>query len=192
MSCSNFERLIALYVEDDLSASERGQVKAHLQECSDCWDLAEDLRQSQALFKTVRQEVPNSTALSVLRERVLSEVSGLESTTWFERLLGGLRRKTALAGAALAMVGIGAFWMTRSPHVDPVEPTVVTVEPAPAAVVPVRAPEPVRVSVPVRPAPKRVPRPAPRPDEETRQVAIKFVTDDPNVIIYWLVDEKGD
>jgi hypothetical protein len=191
MSCSNFERLIALDVEGDLSSTERGRVEAHLRECSDCWDLAEELRESQSVFKSLREDVPDAAALLALRERVLSEVGGLESMTWFERFLfGGLRRKAALAGVALVLVGSGALWMARSTHVPPEAPPEV-VERTPAVVVPPPAAKP--ETPPPAPAlsPRRVPRSAPRV-QETRQVAIQFVTEDPNIIIYWLVDQKGE
>jgi anti-sigma factor RsiW len=192
MSCSDFEHLIAMYVEEDLSAVEHSRVEVHLKKCSNCWDLAEDLKESQAAFKSIRQDVPDATALSALRERVLSEVSGVESMTWFERFLfGGLRRKAALACIALVLVGSSAMWLARSPRVVPEKVTVAAVEPLPPVVVPAPIPEAEPSSAPVRPTRKRAPRPAPAV-EETKQVAIQFVTDDPNVIIYWLVDAKGD
>jgi anti-sigma factor RsiW len=193
MSCSDYEQLIALYVEEDLSASERGRVAAHIQECSDCWDLAEDLKESQAVFKSMRQDVPDTTALSVLRERVLSEAVDRAPMAWFERFLfGGLRRKVALAGVALVVLGSGLLWTARSPRVETVTPPVVTGERAPSVVVPIPVSDPQPVPAAPRRAPKRERRIAPPQVEETRQVAIQFVTDDPNVIIYWLVDEKGD
>ena len=183
--CSDFEQLIALYVEEDLSGSERGRVEAHLRECSSCWDLAEDLKESQAVFKSIRQDIPDATALSSLRERVLSEVSGLEPRTWFERLIFGGRRKAALASIAVVLIGASVLRMTR---------------PTGAAGV-VRNPDAHRQSPPLavlatppqEEVTKSVPAPAPAVvTEEPKQVAIKFVTDDPDVIIYWLVDEKGD
>jgi hypothetical protein len=193
MSCSDFEQQIALYVGEDLSAVERGRVEAHLKECSTCWDLAEDLKESQAVFKSIRQDVPDAAALSALHERVLSGVSGIESMTWFERVIfGGWRRKAALASVALIVAGSGALWLARSPRATPTIPTAVTIDPAPAVVGPpiVSAPQAQPAPLP-RPVQKRVPRPAP-PAEEVRQAAIQFVTDDPNIIIYWLVDEKGE
>jgi hypothetical protein len=190
-NCSDFEQLVALYVEEDLSDADRVRVQGHLKECSSCWDLAEDLKESQAVFKAIRQDVPNATALSALRERVLSEVGDMASMTWFERLFfGGMRRKAALASVALVMVGSGAVWLSRRPDVIPPPPAIVVVTPVPEPQLEPRAPEP---------APKPVLRRKPAPDpvlvaakEEPRQVAMKFYTDDPNVIIYWLVDEKGD
>ena len=191
MNCNGFDQLVALYVEEDLSGSERARVEAHLKECSSCWDLAEDLRQSQSLFKMIREDVPDETALAALRDRVLGQVSGLESMTWFERVIyGGFRRKVALASVALLMIGSGALWLVREPDVAPKAPAIVVVPPS----IPEPPPEPLP---PQEPKPVRLPEAVPPPVlaaeiEEPRQVAIKFLTDDPNIIIYWLVDEKGD
>jgi hypothetical protein len=195
-NCSDFEQLIALYVEEDLSGPERGRVEVHLKECSSCWDLAEDLKESQSVFKSIREDIPDATALSVVRERVLSEVGELHSMSWFERLLlGGLRRKAALASIALFLAGSGALWMSRTQDIVPAPPVFVVVppvpdiQPEPAIAVP--APRRVRRRVP-EPPPVLVAATAPQETEEPKQVAIKFLTDDPNIIIYWLVDEKGD
>jgi len=191
MSCENYEHLIALYVEDDLFAPDRRRVAAHLQLCSDCWDLAEDLKDSQAVFKSTRQDVPNAAALAALRRRVLSEAGVHESLSWFERFVfGGLRRKVAIAGLTVAVLSSTVLWITRSPQVGmKTSSPEVAMEPAPAVVVPMPVAEPE-----AQPHRERLPRPAPSA-ERTTQVAIKFVTDDPNIIIYWLVDEvveKGE
>jgi anti-sigma factor RsiW len=176
MSCSNFEQLIALYVGEDLSAVERGRVEAHLRTCSTCWDLAEDLKESQAVFKSIRQDIPNATALSVLRERVLSEVSGLESMTWFERFIfGGLRRKAALASVALIVAGSGALWLERKWQIDELE--------LPPAALGITVPFPQAQPEPVPPpASNPVLRPsAPTIDplaEEPKQIVIKFLTEE--------------
>jgi len=40
----------------------------------------------------------------------------------------------------------------------------------------------------------RKPQPAPavaQPAKEPRQVLVKLLTDDPNIVIYWLIDEKN-
>jgi hypothetical protein len=189
--CSDFEQLIALYVEEDLSGPERGRVEGHLKKCSSCWDLAEDLKESQAVFKSIREDAPDATALSVVRERVLSEVGELHAMTWFERLLfAGLRRKVALASIALFLLGSGVLWLVREPGVVPAPPVLVIVPPVPDI-----QPEPSAPAPRPRLARRRVPEPPPvlvAAVEEPKQVTIKFLTDDPNIIIYWLVDEKGD
>jgi len=191
MSCKDFKHLIALHVEGDGSESERQRVESHLRTCSDCWDLAEDLKESQAVFKSIRANVPNQATLSAVRARVLDDVEGRESGTWFERFfLAGFRQKATLAGLALMMVGSGALWFaweSESPIAP--RPTAVIVRPA--------VPAPLPQAVSNEPAPKPRARrqrsvPIPVPQEPQPQVTIRFVTDDPKVIIYWLGDEKGD
>ena len=191
MSCRDFEHLIALHVEGDGSESERQRVESHLRTCPDCWDLAEDLKDSQAVFKSIRENVPSPAMLSAVRARVLDDVAGRESGTWFERLfLWGFGKKATLAGMALLLVGGGALWLARGPEL-PIEP------PTPVVIGPPVVPDPVPQAVSNKPAPKpRVRRqrsaPAPVPREPQPQVTIRLLTDDPKVIIYWLGDEKGD
>lgn len=190
MSCKDFEHLIALHVEGDDSESERQRVESHLRTCSDCWDLAEDLKESQAVFKSIRENMPNQATLSAVRARVMEDVAGRESGTWFERLfLPGFRQKAKLAGVALMIVGGGLLWFSRESGAPRAPwPTVVIVPPA--------VPDPLPQAVSNEPAPKlrvRRKRTVPVPQEAVReQVTIKLLTDDPNIIIYWLVDEKGD
>jgi putative zinc finger protein len=193
MKCSGFERLVALYVEEDLQGVERASVEVHLQTCSACWDLAEDLKESQAALKSIRQDVPAAAALSSLRERVMGEVGGLQPTSWFERVfVGAFRRRAALAGVLLLAVGYGAWRFVPVPEVAPAPPVQITVSSPPPVVI-----APPAVSLTKTPPPKRarhrapapVPTPTPTPQP---QVTIKLLTDDPNIIIYWLVDEKGD
>lgn len=193
MSCRDFEHLIALHVEGDGSESERQRVESHLRTCSDCWDLAEDLKESQAVFKSIRVHVPNSAMLSVVRARVLHEVAGRDLGTWFEWLfLLGCRQKATLASMVLMVVGSGALWFaweSEAPMAP--RPTVVIVPPA--------VPDPLPQAVSSRPDPKphvRYHKPAPvvvsQEPQPQAQVTIRLLTDDPNVIIYWLGDEKGD
>jgi hypothetical protein len=203
MKCSDFERLIALYVEEDLREEERASVETHLRTCSACWDLVEDLKESQAIFRSIRQDVPAAAALSNLRERVMSEVGGLQSASWLERVfIGAFRRRAALAGVLVLVAGYGVWWFARVPAVVPVT---VPLEIAVSSPAPDVVPAPAvleTVSEARTPAPKRVrhrapvqvpaPAPAPAPVEESQQLTIKLLTDDPNIIIYWLVDQKGD
>ena len=190
MSCS-FEALVALHVEGDLNESERQRVESHLRTCPDCWDLAEDLRESQAIFKSIRQDVPSQAMVSAVRARVLEDVAGMESGGWFSRFfLFGFRQRATLAGVALLIIGGGALWLARGPEAPVLLP--------PSAVVRLQAvmesvPPPVERPPAVKPRVRRQ-RPATvlQSQEPQQQVTIRLVTDDPNVIIYWLGDEKGD
>jgi anti-sigma factor RsiW len=189
MSCS-FEALVALHVEGDLDESERQRVESHLRTCPDCWDLAEDLRESQAIFKSIRQDIPNQAMLSAVRARVLEGVAGMESGGWFSRFFPFVfRQRATLAGVALLIIGSGALWLARGPEA-PVVP------PPPAAVrlqaVTESAPPPVERPLAVKPRVRRQRATVLQNQEPQQQVTIRLVTDDPNVIIYWLGDEKGD
>ena len=198
MSCPDWESRIALVVEGDLEDAGRHQVDLHLRGCAACRSLAEDLRESQELFKSIRQDMADETMLSAVRSRVLADVGALGSGNWVERVLfGGMRRKAALAAITVMIAG-SVIWLSDEPR--PLqEPRLV---PNPAALA-AAAPPPVPVSESVRPVPApkpraRRPRPARVPDaapiqdeEPAEQVTIKLLTDDPKVIIYWIV-EKGD
>jgi hypothetical protein len=74
MNCAAYEKQIALYVEDDLSSSDKRRIETHLQTCAVCSGLAEDLRESQSIFKVLRAGMVKSADLIDVRERVLNEV----------------------------------------------------------------------------------------------------------------------
>jgi hypothetical protein len=213
MNCAALESLIALYVEDDLSASDKRRIETHLQTCPVCSGLAEDLRESQSMFKSLRAGTVKSADLINVRERVLNEVGDLEPAPgWvlaMNRLLfAGLRRKNAIAGVVLATIVSGGLWYSHSRAVGErkFEPPVdlVRYEPPPSIDLPnvagvsadssriakhTTAPEiPAEVpgEIPV------VPPIVESSPQEALQLPMKFVTDDPNIIIYWLPADKGD
>jgi len=208
MKCKSFEPLVALFVEGDLGDSDRLRVQKHLKNCAGCWDLLCELEESQSTFKALRQGVVNSGALSEVRARVLSDVGGLDpAPAWVvaaHRLLfAGLRRRTAIAGicvGALLLGGVGLRWAHRD--AQPVQTSA-----PPSAIAEVDQP-PVNSYTVEEPAfanpVKSIPKPRNRrvevaePEQQVAaqtnsiQFPIKFVTDDPNIIIYWLPSDKGD
>lgn len=203
MSCHDFEGLIALDVEGDLDVSECHRLELHLRQCSACGLLAEELKESQSAFKSIRQDLPSEATLLSIRSRVLADVSDMQSDSWFGRVfLNGFRQRVTLAAAALLMFGGWLLWHTHhvsTLEVTPALPVAVNqppvVEPDPEVVISAPTPTPVRT-------PRiRQPKPAPAPvraapdvvsEEPQVQVSIRLITDDPTVIIYWLGDEKGD
>ena len=64
MKCRYSENDVALYVEGDLAPAKASRIEAHLMECALCRDLAADLRESQAMFKNLRQDTVSAAALS--------------------------------------------------------------------------------------------------------------------------------
>ena len=209
--CRALESLIALYVEGDLLASDRRRVEAHLQSCSACKTLAEDLRESQSVFKVLRAATVNSSDLADVRERVLNEVGDLEPApgwvvTMHRLLFAGLRRRNAIAGVVLAALVTGGVWYSQSRGERRNEAPVVVarLEVPPSALMSEVMDPPADVAPVVKP-PVQVlevlPAEEPEvqlidepvvPEAQAPQIGMKFVTDDPNIIIYWLPSDKGD
>lgn len=227
MNCRQMAQLVALYVEGDLRDVERIQVETHLRTCGECRTVAEDLKASQFLFKSIRQDLPDTDALLSLRERVLVAAGHLQIQTGFWHWPGSVRRGV-LATLALIVAALGAWSFSSVRELDPVmlreavirvpstpenafyEPVV---EPMPktAAVIRPRKSLPLPVedsprllceslldsvqfpgasleegcaSSPVEPEADLTPVPA--------QMTIKLLTDDPKVIMYWIVEERRE
>src|SRR3981081_1858348 len=77
MTCRDYEPLIALYVEGDLNDHD---VERHLAECSDCRELLEDFRVSQAALKELASV--DTAFLSAVRSGVLAKIESRRRTAW--------------------------------------------------------------------------------------------------------------
>lgn len=138
-------------------------VAEHVRACGGCRDFANELAENAAALRSIEVDLASYTAL---RARVMAAVRP-------KRRFG---RVWASAAAAVATC-IALIWLT--------EPLRVPEPPRPLAVVyPIPAPPVVREVVVKKK--KHVRRPV-------LLEAIKILTDDPNVVIIWLVDDKkGD
>jgi hypothetical protein len=201
--CSN-EKLLALYVEGDLADSQAARMSDHLLECAGCREIVDELTESQSAFKALRSEVAPDSAHAIVRDRVMQQAVLRKSTGWMlrlERLFFGARWKYAVCGLALAALVSGTVVWQFYPLPAPPQP------PQPVLPVANNAPEPAprietNKAAPARPSPPRppkrtvAPKPDPEPalaqmDEAPRQMMVKMLTNDPNIVIYWLLDEKG-
>lgn len=178
MSCLKWEADIALYAGGDLPAGRIGQIEWHLGECGDCRALLEELRASQALLSELQDEPLDQAMVSQVRRRVLARVAAEEP--------GMARRywKLALAAALILAAALALPW--RAAKRQPVA----RVEPAPR-IQPAPAAPPVIASA-RRPVVRRHRRA--KAAQAGTPLLVKFVTDDPNIVIYWLVDRtpQGD
>jgi len=188
MACHEFEQLVALFVEDDLPPTERRHTEAHLRVCAPCARLAEELKESQSLFKSIRQQVPTQTMITAVRTRVLEQAHTRAS--WFERIfLSAFGQRATLAGLALLVLGSSALWVWKQPANVPIPspPRLTPVLPAP-----VPAPSVATHVAEVKPVRHRhAPLVNSKPDAP-KETTIKWLTDDPNIVIYWLVEKEGD
>ena len=187
MACHEFEQLVALFVEDDLPPTERGHTEAHLRVCAACAHLAEELKESQSVFKSIRQQVPTQTMLTVVRTRVLEQAH--TRVSWFERIfLSAFGQRATLAGLALLLLGSSALWVWKQPADVP---TPETPPVTPVLQSPVLTPAVETHVAEVRPVRRRH-APVVNRTDVPKETTIKWLTDDPNIVIYWLVEEKGD
>ncbi|HTM49316.1 MAG TPA: zf-HC2 domain-containing protein [Bryobacteraceae bacterium] len=174
MSCPAFEPLIALYVEGEASGGEAVQVEQHLPGCAACRELLEDLQSTQSALKDLRMEPVDPALVAAVRAGVLSGIDGRRRLFW------------PWAAALAAAIGLAAILLAppRKPGSPPM-PVAVARPPAPAM-------EPPRRELPVSRAKVRRPRRRSKPEHPAEPLVVKMLTDDPDVVIIWLVDQTGD
>jgi len=174
MNCVEWEERIALCAGGDLAPAEAQAVDCHIAECAGCRELLVGLRESLALVREAHAEPVETAHFAAVRARVLAELEHAPARRWRFAWLGAM--------AAAAVVLTMAIW--PRPELRLAVPMPV----APAA--PVVA----RTVVPP-PRPKTVVRP--RPAQPVQEAAapptvVKLLTDDPDVVIYWITDTKGE
>jgi anti-sigma factor RsiW len=181
MSCSKFETDIALHAGGDLPAGSVARVESHLAECADCRALAEELRAGQALLGELSDEPLEDAMLAAVRGHVLRQLWGSPSAC------GGLSGrpywKLALA-AALVLAAVLA-WPRHRSGAAPRAAAASHAAQAEAA----RGPAAARGAAPLARRSRHHRRRAPV-EQPGPPLLVQFVTDDPNIVVYWLVDQK--
>jgi hypothetical protein len=211
MSCGHSENELALYVEGDLPPDKASDVDVHLVSCAVCLQVVEELRETQSAFKSIKQEPVSPQALAQLRTHVLGQLAARNSRPAWGRWV------YALAGMGF-VVAVAVGVVTRYRHPQPVTQQAIQHESAGPQSPPfqggvARSASPIGRSLngsraevvineqPLRPRLRRgLPsferrglgesQPQKRA-EPPKEIMVKLLTDDPNVVIYWLVDENG-
>jgi anti-sigma factor RsiW len=173
MNCQAFEPLIALYIEGDLPGQDTPRVEAHLAACAGCREFLEDLQASQAAVKELVAERVDGALLAAVRAGVLQKIDNRRRVLW---------PWVAAAATALALL---ALFRTPSPPVahDARPVTIATAPKASGLTAPV-----ISVRRPGR-------RPGPRiraAKGHAPPLVVKMLTNDPDIVIIWLVDQTGD
>jgi anti-sigma factor RsiW len=180
MTCQAFEPLIALYVEGDLDRPESLRVQEHLAACAGCREILEDFQTTQGALKDLGSEAVDPHLLNAVRSGVLAKIG--EPDRWAPWRWG------AALAAALAMIAGLIVAPPRKPAPD--------LRPAPIAQTPASVVDdaaPSTAAPPRRHSRVRVRRPVNRPPaKEAAPLVVKMLTDDPNIVIIWLVDRTGD
>ena len=191
MSCSKFETDIALYAGGDLPSGRIAHVESHLAECPHCRALAEELRAEQALLGELRDEPLEDTMVAAVHRNVLGQLWGGIPARIPARggLSGRLYWKLALAaGLILAAV---LLWPRHPSGSAPRAGRPLGPASLAAQAEAVRGPAAFHGAAPLarksRHHLRRAPAPAPQPGPP---LLVQFVTDDPNIVVYWLIDQK--
>jgi Cytochrome P460 len=125
MTCGHSREILALFIEDDLTASQAERIRDQVNGCKECQQVCEQLQASQSLIKT-RLKVPlqtplNPEALAGMRKRVLSQIQDERRTLgWWIQIERSLvlsfrGRPYALAGLAVLLV-ISAVLLGQPRH----------------------------------------------------------------------------
>jgi anti-sigma factor RsiW len=176
MRCAKFEPLIALYVENDLAEAEARAVESHLETCESCREFVIGMRESQAALKGLRAELVEDSVFADVRREVMDDISRPRKMAAWPRY----------AVAAMLVAGLVAGWLWRSPRGTTLDfEPVAAVIPSPSVVPAIAAPEPRRAIHRRRQRPRLAPR------FKSEPLVVKMMTDDPQIVIYWLVDQNG-
>ncbi|HLK62287.1 MAG TPA: zf-HC2 domain-containing protein [Bryobacteraceae bacterium] len=171
MNCKEWEDRIALYAGSDLPAAAGALVEQHLEECLGCQLFASGLREAQAFLAECHEEVPDEAHFAAVRARVVAKLER-QRVPWWQRGWGyGFAAVAALV--VLLLAGKVPTADVPSPQVAMAHP------PAPPLVAPVRA----KVPEAGRAAAKGF---------AGEPVLIRIVSNDPDVVIYWIAETKGE
>jgi hypothetical protein len=213
MKCSRWQQRIALYVGGDLETRQIRGVERHLDTCSACRELAEALRRDLEVLAGLESDELNGVAFGSVRGEVMAEVEKRTASPLAAVLSNHSR--VAMAAAVVAVVAaLVVMWPNGGPEepriaeenvrkptaaaenpieTGPEEPDapVVTVsefaEPQP----PVLEREPKTLIARAEP-PSVAHQSVVSPSAPVEPMTMKILTDDPDVVIYWIVDSKGE
>ena len=175
MNCAEWEERIALHAGGELTD---GSVERHLAECPGCQVFASGMRQTVAALRADEREIGEAHYAAV-RARVMAEV-------------GRARRRWiwVWAAAAVCTAVVAGVGIERRMRVEEL--------PMVARAAPVAPPVVARVRAPESPAVRAVKRAAMRHEERQKNLAapeevlVKIETDDPDVVLYWITETKGE
>jgi anti-sigma factor RsiW len=188
MNCKECEDRLALYLGGDLPRDEAALVERHFGECPGCQVFASGLKEAQALLQESHREPLAAAHFAAVRARVLAELERERRPFWKRGWVFGF----AAVAAALLVIASALLPQARSrlAPVTKVQPSVVAREHLPA-----------QVESATKQGDEGVPSGSGGPPHKRRvrprvvvgePVLIKVVSDNPDVVIYWIADTRGD
>ena len=177
MNCGEWEERLALYAAGDLPPGEAVLAERHLGECAGCQVFLSGLKQGLESLQAAHAEPINPAHFAAVRARVLAQLERERRPFWRRAWVYGF----AVAGAALVVL----LAVRSGPRANVPTPAIVSVVSRPPAAVE----QPPAIEPPPAPRPQRSPRPK---AESGDPVLIKMVSDNPDVVIYWIANSRGD
>jgi hypothetical protein len=174
MNCGDWEERIALYAGGDLASADAQALEGHLAECAGCQLLLSGLRENLGWLRDAHGEPVEAAHFAAVRARVLAKLEPRGRERW--------RYAWLCAMAVAAMVLLVAVWRR------PPQTLVLPMPPAPAAAVA----QVVRTPVARAMHRKRARSVVVKPEGKAGPLLVGLVTDDPDIVIYWIADSKGE
>ncbi len=190
MSCQEYDDLLALFVGGDLDASDEERIQAHIATCSNCRATVEELRSHRDVLAGLADDAVDEAVLRSVRRRVMARIDPRAHRT------GAWRWAWAVA-AAIGAILVSVAVLKHAPDQAPVS---TTQRPQPAPTVraaETSAPPTENLAAQTQSVTQIARVQAPRSSrlsgaKAAEPLVVKMLTDDPDVVIYWLVDSEGE
>ena len=178
MNCREWEEPIALYASGDLDSGRALELERHLAACPGCQIYSSGMLECLDAMRAGHRREIASVHFTALRARVLDR---LRPAPWWRRGWGnGWLRIAAAAVVACSAAGLAMVQRTLHQSVPP--PRVALARPpAPAVAIP---------AAPLHAALRRRSSREAAPPAEP--LTVRIVTSDPDVVIYWITNSRGE
>jgi anti-sigma factor RsiW len=187
MTCRDWEERIALHAGGDLPAPEAAELETHLAACEGCRGAAEVYRAGLELLREAHREPVAEAHYAAVRARVLAELRRPRRPVWRRMWVCGLVATAAVAVLLLLPRPAHTPERIEIAAIRPVGPQ--TEELAPAAPAGLAHPRRAAASLATRARKAPVGAAVSEPEKRSAEpLVVKLLTDDPNVVIYWIAD----
>ena len=111
MNCRGVSRRLSAFIDNDLSPGIRQAVEEHLQHCLSC---KRQLGEFEAIV-TAARDLPSLKVTDGFGERVVMSINSQQET---KEVLGALRYRFTIAGAAFMVTSAAVFFLVGPPSTD--------------------------------------------------------------------------
>lgn len=116
MNCQETRELLSEYLDQRLASGQSAALQEHVAACRDCREALEGLRRTVSLLGALDEIEPSPGFASEVERKIERGQWRARLTGWF---LDPIAIKVPLEVGAIALVGIIAFQIAKSPQLDP-------------------------------------------------------------------------